>query len=139
MLTVSVVELFLKSAELLAAGCHSVELYEFEGDDEFPPHLSFNAIDDEFDGTVDYEYIEDHLDTKSFKLAFSPDSIAPYTMTFHDLITTAHAYHNAIENCKTCLDDKSLTADMRSEITSSMKKFEQYVQKLDVFLQQYIK
>lgn len=134
MITVNVMELFLKSAELLSDGYQRVELSELEGDDDLPPALSFSAIDEVHNINVDYEEIEDCSNDETFSLNFSPDSIAPYTMTLNELGLISNAFHNAIENCKTCLNDKSISADLRSEITSSMKNFESYVNKLDSFL-----
>lgn len=137
MITVNVMELFLKSAELLSDGYQRVELLELDGDNEFPPSLSFSVIDEDNGFNVDYEEIEDCSNDETFSLSFSPDSIAPYTMTLNELGLTSHAFHNAIENCKTCLDDKNLSADSRSKITSSLRSFESYVNKLDSFLRNF--
>lgn len=134
MVTVSVMELFLKSAELLVDGFEKVELYESPADDEFPGSLSFCALNPEFDETIDYESIEDCLDKESLILKTSADSIAPYVVTCGDLVLIRNAFSNAIENCKTTLHDATLTADMRSEVMSGLKRFESYTCKLDAFL-----
>lgn len=139
MITVSVVELFLKSAELLSDGYQKVELSELEGDNEFPAALSFEALDDGTGFGVDYGCIEDLSDSNGLSVKFSLDSIAPYAVSFSDLTLTSHAFHNAIENCKTCLDDKTISAELRSEITDSLKRFESYVNDLDSFLRDFIR
>lgn len=138
MITVSVVELFLKSAELLSNGYQRVELCELEGDDESPASLSFEAIDDETDFGISYECIDDCSRTDGLKLKFSPDSIVPFTVTLNDLALMSSAFHNAVENCKTCLADKTISGELRSEITASLKKFETYVNDLDSFIRDFI-
>lgn len=136
MITVSVMELFLKSAKLLVDGFEKVELDESPADDEFPASLSFYALNPEFDETIDYESIEDCLDKESLTLKISADSIAPYVVTCGDLTLIYSAFSNAIENCKTMLDDTTLTADMRSDVKSGLKRFESYICKLESFLSQ---
>ena len=137
MITVSTIELFLKSAELLADGYQRVELLELDGDNGAPAYLSFDAIAEDNDSSIDYETIPDHSDGEPFSLRFSPDSVAPYTVSFNEAALISHAFDIAIENCKTCLADTSVSAESRSEIVSCMKKFEAYSTKLNSFLRDY--
>lgn len=139
MITVNVIELFVKSAELLADGFLQVELSEIDADDEYPASLSFDAVDGSPCDHVDYESIDDCSKSESFELSFKSDSIAPYPITFNDLRLMSHAFHNAIENCITSLEDVTISTDLRGEITSSMKYFESYVKKLDSFLSDHTK
>ncbi|GFI31056.1 hypothetical protein IMSAGC013_02450 [Lachnospiraceae bacterium] len=137
MITVNVMELFLKSAELLADGYEKVELLEIDGDKGTPASLSFSALDEINEESIDYESIDDCLNDEKFSISFSPGSIAPYPMTLDDLFLIAHALQNAIENCKTALDDKSISAELRSEITDSIKRFDSFYNNLSSFLREF--
>lgn len=137
MITVNVLELFLKAAELLSDGYVAAELTEIDDDDELPASLSFSAIDFDDDCCVDYEEIYDCSDEESFELSLTSSSIAPYTVTFNDLFLIACAFHHAIENCKNRLDDKSLSADSRSKLSATLKSFDEYFNKLDSFLRDH--
>lgn len=139
MITVNVIELFTKAAELLNDGFLRVELTELEADDELPSCLSFDAIDEEYDSRIDYENIEDCSNLDSLHLRFNGESIAPYPLSYNDLILSSNAFHNAVENCKTCLDDKSISAEQRSEITKGLKSFQEYASKIDAFLSERLK
>ena len=137
MITVNVVELFMKAAELLVDGYEKVELLEIEGDKDSPAFLSFSALDEDNGESVDYESIDDCLNEEEFLIPVSPDSIAPYPMTLNDLSLVAHAFSNAIENCKTCLNDQTISAELRSEIMDSIKRFDSFNNNLISFLKNF--
>ncbi len=137
MITVNVMELFLKSAELLADGYEKVELFETDGTNDSPASLSFTALDNYDESAVDYEEIFDCANEEKFTLSISPNSIVPFTMTSDDLILTAHAYQNAIANCKTSLNDKNISAELRSEIANSLKCFDSFLNNLNYFLREF--
>lgn len=137
MITVSTIELFLKSAELLSDGFCAVELSEYEADNDSPAFLSFDAIDSDNDCSVSYDEITDCSDDDVRKITITPDSIAPFPITFNDLVLIANALANAIEVCKNDLNDPSISADTRSKISTSLKKFDQYYSRVHSFLREY--
>lgn len=139
MITVSTVELFLKAAEILSDGYDKVEITELEGDEEESNSLSFEVFEEDDFCSIDYETIDDINSSDSSTLTISADAPAPYPITLNELALVSQAFHNAVEYCLTCLKDKTISADTRSDIASSIKEFESYIQKLDSFLNQYLK
>ena len=137
MITVNVMELFLKSAELLSDDYDAVELTEYSSDNESPASLSFDAIDFDNDCCVSYGEINDCSNEDTYELTFTSSSIAPFTVTFDDLTLITCAFHHAIQDCKNILKDKSISADTRSKCSSTLKALDQYFNKVDSFLRDY--
>lgn len=137
MITVNVMELFLKSAELLKDGYGKVKLSKIDGNIDSPDFLSFYAVDEDTDSTINYESIDACHDGESPTIFFSPDSIAPYPLTVDELFLVAHAFQNAIVNCKTALDDKNISAELRSKIANSLKCFDSFLNELNPFLRDF--
>ena len=137
MVTINTVELFLKAAELLNDGYDKVEVTELEQDNEWPACLSFEALESISENEcfgVDYESIDDCTSDDTPTISVSTDGPAPYVFTFEDLSLTLCAFENAIENCRNCLDDKTISASERSDITSHLKRFQSFASKLNSFL-----
>ena len=86
---------------------------------------------------MSYDEITDCSDDDVRKITITPDSIAPFPITFNDLVLIANALANAIEVCKNDLNDPSISADTRSKISTSLKKFDQYYSRVHSFLREY--
>ncbi len=134
MITVSVLDLFIKTSELIHDGVGKVELNELDGDDESPRSLSFSAVDDDSDECIDYEEIDDVEDVSCPGLdtiELSTDSYAPHVFTMHEISLVLSALHNAISHCLSILDIKSISAEERSKTMQLLKAYQSLVNDLE--------
>lgn len=134
MITVNVYDLLARAAQIIADGFTEVTL---DISEDSPASLNIEAVISEL-AAASYPDIEDVSSPKSGCFKASMDSVAPYTMTFDELVLTVNAFHNAVENCLTCLNDKEISDDLKQQILSDKERYEAYIQKLEDFLSNYM-
>lgn len=127
MVTVNVIDLFLRSAQLLSDGIITVDITEFKGDEDSPSSLEFDANIDEYE-SVSYEpiYSFDSPDAQE-QLEFDEMSPLPITLNFNECKLLSGAMHEAIQSYKTKLNVVSLSADERSKISQSLKELQSFL------------
>ena len=128
--------------QIINDGYEFVDIAEFEADDEFPAHLSFDAIENEF-SSVDYEEIDstefpDGYDFEHSVRTFKPDDFCgSIPFTFKEIFTIAHAVDNALEYIKECSKDPSYSKDIIEEMKSSSVEMRNLQAKLAKHLKRY--
>lgn len=133
MITVNVYDLLVRAAEIISDGYSEVALDILDGPSA---SLFVEAVIDEHE-TVFFDSVP-QSSSKSGHFNASEDSIAPHAITFGELVLTANAFHNAIENCLTCLEDKEIPDEIKKQIVDDKKRYEIYLSKLESFLSKYM-
>lgn len=118
-------ELFNKLCEIISDGYDYVEISE-DSDSELPA-LTFSACED-LEYSEDYEDIfscelpKDYDVSNASHICNLNDFCSDLLFTYNEIFTIKHAIDNALEYFKECLEDKSLSREIKQEIDLSAVK-----------------
>ena len=115
-------ELFNKLCEIISDGYDYVEINEDYGYN--PPELTFNACEDS-NYSADYEEIcacdlpDGYNASTASHICNLNDFCCDLPFTYSEIFTIKHAIDNALEYFKECLEDKTLSREIKQEIDLS--------------------
>ena len=138
MITVSTLELFKRSAEILNEGFEKVEIDILEADDDLPACITFSGADNDaiFDNQ-DFDEIEEYNDANYSEFQSKSSEPAPFVSTFDELFLIHKMCSYAKQHCLHTLDDKSLSAEDRSSVMNDLKNINAYNNCLTNYLKNF--